>query len=111
MGITSWRTHGTEDFGDWAVGEHIANIAQLQVGDILFKDSAQFNALNLCRVTRINEEMGNRAYATFINPRNPSEGRIGAGPEPEFCIWDFELPECAFGNRFLRAVCATAQAA
>ncbi len=88
--LKSWRKFGTQVFGNWVVGQPVASIDQLEVGMILFRDSDQFDALNLCRVTKCDKGR-QLCYAQFVGPLDTSNGRTGCGPEPEFAIWDFEV--------------------
>ncbi|WP_186214617.1 hypothetical protein [Burkholderia gladioli] len=105
MPLASWRTGGTRDFSGWTLGKVITDIREVSVDDILLVDSEQFNALNLCRVTEFPafppEAEGSRFYATFVSPQNTEVGRLGAGHEMEFCVWDFDLQR-NFGNRYYR---------
>lgn len=102
MKLKSWRAHGTHDFADWIHGERVTRIEDVNVGDVLFNDSEQFQALNLCVVTRKDADRG-IAYATLCSPEDPTKGRPGGAPEPEFAIWNHEFEKSHFGNRFLRA--------
>ena len=88
--LKSWRKYGTQVFGNWSVGHPVTSIDQLEVGMILFRDSQQFDALNLCRVTTCDKGR-QLCYATFVGPLDTSNGRTGCGPEPEFAIWNFEI--------------------
>jgi len=105
MGIKSWRKGGTHDFAKWQVSDQVADISELKVGDILFADCNQFDALNLCRVNA-KGSIANNVYASFIDPYDSSRGRQGLslGPESDFCIWDFEIQRSSFGNKFFKAV-------
>lgn len=99
------RKGGTSDFGPWQIGEQVTDVSQIEVGDILFSDSVQFDALNLCRVVRKNTQFGDRVYATFVNPFNTLQGRAGGMQEDDFCIWDVEMAgNNPYGNRFMRAI-------
>ena len=102
-GIPVVKANGTKNFADWQMNGQVSTLDEIEVGDVLFKDSAQFDALNLCTVTKKDPLRGN-VYARFINPANPSTGRPGCGKETEFCIWDFELSNDVFQNRFIKAV-------
>lgn len=83
------RFYGTQDFGNWRKGEAITAIAQLSVGLHVVSDSKQFDAANLCEVTKVDSARG-IAYAKFVDPLNPECLRVGADPEG-FAIWEHEL--------------------
>lgn len=83
------RAKGTQDFGDWRVGRATSAISQLEVGYRLLSDSMQFDARNICEVTKVDLQRG-VAYARFIDPLNPGQLRSGADPDG-FAIWDHEL--------------------
>lgn len=102
MTFKSWRKGGTSDFADWRPGLQVSCIQEVSVGDILFFDCEQFNALNLCRITAKDAERG-ICYATHCNPYNVLEGRNGGSSEREYAIWHHEFPQNSFGNRFLKA--------
>lgn len=106
FGIPELRAGGTKNFADWQMDGLARNLDQIKVGDFLFKDSVQFDALNLCEVTKVDGERRS-FYARFVNPSNPEFGRNGivySAKEPEFCVWESELLNSSFGNRFLKAV-------
>lgn len=97
------RENGTKDFADWQMAGPVLRVSDVSPGDFIFKDSKQFSALNLAVVTTVNTERGN-FYARFVNPANPTVGRIGCGQEDEFCTWDFELSRNSLGDSVLKAV-------
>lgn len=101
-GAPAVRKTGTHDFAAWKMAGRLTSLDKVQPGDVLFKDSAQFDALNLCVVTQTDPDRG-CVYARFIDPRQPDCGRDGGTPEPEFCIWDFEVSAPSFGNRYIKA--------
>lgn len=106
----NWRTGGTNDFADWVPAGEVSSLEDVNPGDILFADSAQFDALNLCKVVKKEVERG-IFYAVFCYPKDVTKGRLGASYEAEFAVWGSELPKSAFGNRFLKAVRCKAEAA
>jgi hypothetical protein len=86
----SWRAGGTQDFQTWRVGDRIQHVDCLRVGAVAFKESLQFNAVNLCTITKV-DTMRGIAYARFVSPENIQVGRLGYGEEAEFAIWQREL--------------------
>ncbi len=90
--MKNWRKGGTPDFPGWKKGVSITHIADVEQGQILFDESLQFDAVNLCRVTRKDSERG-VFYATFVSPTSTNHGRSGFGQEPEFAVWDFNLTD------------------
>lgn len=86
----SWRCGGTHDFQTWRVGQRINSVDELQVGTVIFDESQQFDAVNLCIVTKVDFQRG-IAYARFVHPENLKVGRLGYGEEAEFAIWQHEL--------------------
>lgn len=80
-----WRRHGTDDFADWTPGRPITDIAELKVGDIVFIDSAQHEALNLAKVLRSSTDE-TPAILRMVNPCDTSETRRFASPEG-FAKW------------------------
>lgn len=99
--VKSWRSGGTSNFANWYLGNRVTRIDELKVGDVLFDDSNQFDALNLCCITSIKPER-NICYAVFCNPYNINEKRVAG--DHEFAIWDFDLSEGHFGNKYFRAL-------
>ena len=83
------RAKGTQDFGEWHVGQTVSAIDQLKVGQYLVSDNQQLDAVNLCEVTKVDSERG-VAHARFVDPLVPGQLRSGANAEG-FSIWDFEL--------------------
>lgn len=80
-----WRRHGTTDFGPWTPGDAVTDIADLNEGDVLFVDSAQFDALNLAVVVRVAGE-GRPAMLRMVNPLAIAETRVFADREG-FAQW------------------------
>lgn len=76
----SWREGGTTDFGSWRPGAAIESLGDLKVGDVLFADSEQFNALNLAEVTGFSSITPDIAYGRFVDPEDVTRLRIGADP-------------------------------
>lgn len=99
--MKTWRKNGTKDLGPWVPSAPLSTISEIEPGDILIVDSARFDAVNICRVTRTEPARG-ICYATFCDPENVFEGRNGLKQESEFAIWDFEL-ESNHGERYYRA--------
>ena len=97
----SWRAKGTKDFANWRPAAQVRALADIDAGDVLFNDSAQFDALNLCVVIYKKPERG-IAYARLVSPENPLFGRNGLGIERTFAIHEYEFAS-TFGNRFLKA--------
>lgn len=83
------RSKGTQDFGNWRIGQPITRISQLRVGQVLVSDNKQLDAINLCAVTKLDAALG-IAHAKFVDPSDPGILRIGADPSG-FSICDFEL--------------------
>ncbi|MBC8742030.1 hypothetical protein F6X40_36435 [Paraburkholderia sp. UCT31] len=99
--LTSWRAGGTKDFAGWLMGEALVDINDVRVGDVILAESVQFDALNLCRVEEFPElpEKGNRCYAVFVDPADPSKKR--APGDNQFCIWKHEF-ESQTDSRYYR---------
>jgi hypothetical protein len=74
---------GTTDFAGWRAGARVRTAREMQRGEVLLKVSRQFQASNLARVTRVEND---RAYLTFIDPAHPHQPRQGA--RGEFVEWD-----------------------
>jgi len=75
---------------NWSAGKSLTDLEDLRLGVVVFCVSTEFNAVNLCKVTRSDLERG-ICYARFISAVNTEHGRFNIRPEPEFAIWDFEL--------------------
>ncbi len=86
----NWRSLVAHYFGNWAPGDAVAVMSEIKTGDILFCESLQFDAVNLCKVASKDESRG-ICYAQFINPFDTTKGRFSDLPEREFGIWENEL--------------------
>lgn len=87
---------GTPNIYGWKQGDRVFKLAELEVGDVLLNVSFQFDAQNLCRVTRhFENEQGVLkrpiCYAIFVDPKDTSRRR--AGGDHEFAIWDHNLDD------------------
>jgi hypothetical protein len=88
---TSWRKGGTTTFGDWRQGEEVTSLERLKIGDVLWIDSQQFDAINLAQITgRSKFDADNCIHARFVDPNDVRAPRAGSNPEG-FAIWAFEL--------------------
>jgi hypothetical protein len=88
--------------GNFIEGEAVTSIAQVKVNDLLIEHSPQFDALNLCRITRVADD-GSRFYALHVDPEDSRRARLYS--TGEFCVWNFQV-----GQTYIlhRAVAPTA---
>lgn len=101
------RSGGTKDFGDWQVAGEIIGIYEIdeiEVGEVLFEDDSTYNCVNLCVITKKDANTG-KISARYIDPKDPSSGLPGVGPESEFSVRGSQLgdPDNRFFKRFFRA--------
>jgi hypothetical protein len=106
MRIKSWRKYGTHDFADWQPGKQVLSVSELKLGDVLFSDSEECDALNMCKVHTVKKERG-LVYVKYCNPFNTDQPRLA--DDHDFVIWDFDLPSDIHEGRYFFAEKQTAE--
>lgn len=87
-----FRKGGTQNLARWTLGDRVTSVSELKVGDIVLNDSLQFDAHNLCRITRFDGFLNpprDLCYAIFVDPTDTAKLRVGG--DREFVIWGWEL--------------------
>lgn len=79
---------GGSGLGKFKVGKKITDIKKLKVGDLLVKESKQFNATNIVKITKVETQL---AYGRFVSPDDPSKPRLSG--DRRFVIWGFDLED------------------
>jgi hypothetical protein len=75
---------GTRDFAGWRAGTRVTNVHALHAHQVVLKVSQQFDANNLVRITRVEDD---HAYGLFVNPQDPRQPR--RAEDRVFVLWDF----------------------
>ena len=89
-----WRSGGTQTLENWDLGARPVEINELQVGDILLRDTPHLHSHYLCRVVRFDrftKAPRDFCCAIRVDPNDPS--RPLTPGEREFVIWGRNLVE------------------
>lgn len=83
----------------WLAGEEIRSFDGLEEGALIIR-CVPFQAMSLCRVTRLCRESVTRCYAVPVDPTSGHSARTAVGRE--FCIWSFSTN--GVGERYFSAI-------